>query len=88
MAQIPGSDAPIIASLQATMIGGVGEVYGVNVTKAAADLLLTFTATMAGIQRATGSLDSRVRKRNQHQHRGGADRGRWLGCKYVFPGSL
>ena len=31
------------------MIVGIGEVYGVNVTKAAAtDLLLTFTATMAG----------------------------------------
>jgi len=35
--------------LQTGMIIGIGEIYGVGITKAAAaDLLLTFTATMAG----------------------------------------
>ena len=49
LAQIPGSDAPIIMGLQTGMIIGIGEIYGVGLTKAAAaDLLLTFTATMAG----------------------------------------
>ena len=49
LAQLPGADAPVLAGIQTTMIVGVGEVYGVNMTKtAAADLLLTFTATMAG----------------------------------------
>jgi uncharacterized protein (DUF697 family) len=49
LAQIPGSDAPIIAGIQATMIMAIGAVHKVDITKAAAtDLLLTFTAVMAG----------------------------------------
>jgi len=49
MAQIPGSDAPVLAGIQTTMIIAIGHEYGVSVTKAtAADLLLTFTATMVG----------------------------------------
>lgn len=49
LAQIPGSDAPIIAGIQTTMIIAIAEEYGVPITKmAAADLLLTFTATAAG----------------------------------------
>ena len=49
MAQIPGSDAPVIAGIQTTMIIAISEEYGVPLTKiAAADLLLTFAATTAG----------------------------------------
>jgi uncharacterized protein (DUF697 family) len=49
LAQIPGSDMPVIAGLQTTMIVGIAEVHGVSLTKtAAADLLLTFTASVGG----------------------------------------
>ena len=49
MAQIPGSDAPVLAGIQTTMIIAVGYEHGVAVTKAAAaDLVLTFMATMVG----------------------------------------
>ena len=49
LAQIPGSDAPIIAGIQTTMIIAIAEEHGVSITKAAAaDLLLTFAATAAG----------------------------------------
>lgn len=49
LAQVPGSDAPVLAGIQTTMIVAIGHEYGVPVTKAAAaDLLLTFTATMVG----------------------------------------
>jgi uncharacterized protein (DUF697 family) len=49
LAQAPGSDAPILMGLQTAMIVGIAEVHGASITKAAAaDLLLTFTATMTG----------------------------------------
>ncbi len=49
MAQIPGSDAPIIASIQTTMIIAIAHEHGASITRtAAADILLTFTATHAG----------------------------------------
>jgi uncharacterized protein (DUF697 family) len=49
LAQIPGSDMPVLMSLQTGMIVGIAEHYGVNLTKtAAADLVLTFAAGMAG----------------------------------------
>jgi uncharacterized protein (DUF697 family) len=49
LAQIPGSDMPIISGLQTAMIVGIAEVHGVSLTKvAAADLLLTFAASVGG----------------------------------------
>jgi len=49
LAQIPGSDATVLAGIQTTMIVAIGHEYGVPVAQAAAaDLLLTFTATMVG----------------------------------------
>ncbi len=49
LAQLPGSDAPVLASIQTTMIIAVAEVHGASITKtAAAELLLTFSATIAG----------------------------------------
>jgi uncharacterized protein (DUF697 family) len=49
LAQIPGSDAPVLCSLQTAMIVYIGQVHGAHVTKtAAADLLLTFTAVIGG----------------------------------------
>jgi uncharacterized protein (DUF697 family) len=49
LAQVPGSDAPVLVSIQTTMIIAIAQEYGVPVTKAAAaDLLLTFTATAVG----------------------------------------
>jgi uncharacterized protein (DUF697 family) len=48
-AQAPGSDWPLLTSIQAGMIVMIASEHGVELTKAAAaDLLLTFTATMAG----------------------------------------
>jgi uncharacterized protein (DUF697 family) len=49
LAQIPGSDAPVQASIQTTMIIAIAHEHGAAITKAAAaDLLLTFTATHVG----------------------------------------
>lgn len=49
LAQIPGSDAPILCGLQTAMIIAIADVHGVTLTKAAAaDLLLTFGASMVG----------------------------------------
>lgn len=49
LAQIPGSDAPVLAGIQTTMIIAVAHEHGAAITKAAAaDLLLTFTATHVG----------------------------------------
>lgn len=49
LAQIPGSDMPIIMGLQATMIVAVAAEHGVSITKAAAaKLLLTFAAGYGG----------------------------------------
>lgn len=49
LAQLPGSDAPVLASIQTTMIVAIAREHGAEVTKAAAaDLLLTFTATAVG----------------------------------------
>jgi uncharacterized protein (DUF697 family) len=48
-AQIPGSDAPVLAGIQTTMIVAIAHEHGALLTKAAAaDLLLTFTATHVG----------------------------------------
>jgi len=49
LAQLPGSDAPGLMAIQTAMIASIGRVHGVSISEtAAADLLLTFTATMAG----------------------------------------
>lgn len=49
LAQVPGADAPVLCAIQTTMIIAIGELHRASITKtAAADLLLTFTATMAG----------------------------------------
>lgn len=49
LAQIPGSDSAVLAPLQAAMITAIAYQHGVKITDAAAaDLLLTFTATMGG----------------------------------------
>ena len=49
LAQIPGSDAPILAGIQTTMIMAIAHEHEVALTRAAAaDLLLTFAATCVG----------------------------------------
>jgi uncharacterized protein (DUF697 family) len=49
LAQIPGSDSVAIVPLQTAMIVAIASEHGVTLTKAAAaDLLLTFTATIGG----------------------------------------
>jgi uncharacterized protein (DUF697 family) len=49
MAQIPGSDAPVLVGIQTTMIIAIADEHSVKLTKAAAaDLILTFAASMAG----------------------------------------
>lgn len=49
LAQIPGSDAPVLAGIQTTMIVAIADQHGVGISRAAAaDLLLTFVATAAG----------------------------------------
>ena len=49
LAQVPGSDVPILVGIQTTMIVAIAEEYGVSISKvAAADLLLTFAATAVG----------------------------------------
>ncbi|HNC94724.1 MAG TPA: hypothetical protein PLA94_23535 [Myxococcota bacterium] len=49
LAQLPGSDAPVLMGIQSTMILAIADAMGVRITRAAAvDLLLTFGATMAG----------------------------------------
>ncbi|HMV69404.1 MAG TPA: hypothetical protein PKA64_21355 [Myxococcota bacterium] len=59
LAQLPGADAPILASVQATMIMALAEKYGVPMHKtAAAELVLTLGATIVGRQ-----MSRRVRSR-------------------------
>lgn len=49
MAQIIGSDGPIIAGIQATMIMGIAEIHGIPMTRAAAvELVVPFAATHGG----------------------------------------
>ena len=49
LAQIPGSNAPVIVSLQTAMILAIAQEHAVVMTKAAAtDLLLTFAASHGG----------------------------------------
>lgn len=49
LAQIPGSDAPVLCAIQTAMIVAIAQAQGVSITKAAAaDLLLTFAATTGG----------------------------------------
>ncbi len=49
LAQVPGADAPVLMSLQTAMVVGIAQQYDVSLTKAAAaDLVLTFAASMAG----------------------------------------
>lgn len=49
LAQMPGSDAPLLAGIQTTMIAAIANEHKVALTKtAAADLLLTFMATHVG----------------------------------------
>jgi uncharacterized protein (DUF697 family) len=49
LAQVPGADMPVIASLQTAMIVAIAEVHGVTIKQtAAADLLLTFSASVGG----------------------------------------
>ena|ERR1035437_4176114 len=49
LAQLPGSDAPVLVTIQSAMVAGIAQHYGVTLTKtAAADLVLTFAASMVG----------------------------------------
>ena len=49
LAQIPGSDMPVIMGLQTAMIVAIAHEHGATITKtAAADLLLTFAAGYGG----------------------------------------
>ena len=49
LAQIPGSDMPIIMGIQTTMIVAIAHVHGAAITEtAAADLVLTFAAGYGG----------------------------------------
>lgn len=49
LAQVPGSDAAAIVPLQTAMIAAIALEHGVSMGKGvAADLLLTFSASMAG----------------------------------------
>ena len=49
LAQIPGSDAPLITALQTTMIVSIAREHNTPIDKtAAANLLLTFAATIGG----------------------------------------
>ncbi len=49
LAQLPGSDAPVLTGIQTTMIIGIANVHGVSISQVmAADLLLTFAASMGG----------------------------------------
>ena len=67
MAQVPGSDLPVIAGLQTTMIMAIGHEHDVSLTRGtAADLLLTFT--------------SAARFGLEHPGARGADRDQVLGC--------
>lgn len=49
LAQIPGSDAPVLMGIQSTMILAIAHAHGVSITKsAAAKLILPFSASVAG----------------------------------------
>lgn len=49
LAQLPGSDAPVLVALQTSMIMVLAEMKGISLTRAAAaELVLTLSATMAG----------------------------------------
>ncbi len=49
LAQIPGSDAPLLTGIQATMIIGIADLHGVSIGKAAAaKLILPFSAMVGG----------------------------------------
>lgn len=49
LAQIPGADAPVLAGVQTTMIIAIAHEHDTAINKiAAADLLLTFSATHFG----------------------------------------
>ena len=49
LAQLPGSDAPVLIGLQAAMVTAIAYKYGVELSHAAAvKLVMTFAATMAG----------------------------------------
>lgn len=53
LAQLPGADAPILASIQATMVMTLAEKYAMPLQKtAAAELVLTLGATIVGRQMA------------------------------------
>ncbi|MBI5161622.1 MAG: hypothetical protein HY996_09455 [Micrococcales bacterium] len=48
-AQLPASDAPVLAGLQTAMILGIADLHGATATKAVvSQILLPFAATMAG----------------------------------------
>jgi len=49
LAQVPGSDSAAIVPVQTVMIGAIAMHHGVSITEgAAADLLLTFSASLGG----------------------------------------
>ncbi len=49
LAQIPGSDAPVLMTIQTGMIIGIAHQHDVSLGKTAApDLVMTFAALMAG----------------------------------------
>lgn len=49
LAQVPGSDAPVLITIQAAMIKAIGELHGRKISQQAAIALIgTFAATVAG----------------------------------------
>lgn len=49
LAQLPGADMPVLVSIQTAMVVGIASQHEVTLEKtAAADLVLTFAAAMAG----------------------------------------
>jgi uncharacterized protein (DUF697 family) len=49
LAQLPGSDGPVLVAIQTTMIVAIAAQHGAAITKAAgADVLVTFTASHVG----------------------------------------
>ncbi len=49
LAQIPGSDMPILCGIQTTMILGIGSDYGISISESMVkDLILTYAAGHGG----------------------------------------
>ena len=89
LAQAPGSDAAVIAPIQASMIAAVGVEHGVQLSKgAAAELILPFSAAVAGAGAEPGAarLAAGAGQPAQCRHRRRHHRGHRLGRRCVLRG--